>query len=108
MAKSLALTFSKKNEDAYNKLMDRNTELYKQATDYICDAIRAFNPNDQKLENSEMIDKKEVQKLINESLENFKKDLLNNSLVLSEEKEESESLEYLEQGLETINNIDDD
>lgn len=111
MCKAIALTFSKKNQDIYQKIMDRDKSKYKNNTDYICAAIRAFQVQEDN--NNETITKNDIELIVNNALVNFKYDLLNSNINLSADTNRKEyednKLELLEENLNSnILNIDED
>ncbi|MDU4597597.1 MAG: hypothetical protein E6Y49_06510 [Clostridium sporogenes] len=48
--KPILLTFSERNRDVYDLINNRNTEEFKQNTDYICNAIRFFEQYKEQIE----------------------------------------------------------
>lgn len=111
MCKAIALTFSQKNRDIYEKIMNRDKSKYKNNTDYICEAIRAFQMKEDN-NVTEFITKNDIELIINNALNNFKLDLMNSNVNLSStniEVQEDKKLELLEENLDSnILNTEED
>jgi hypothetical protein len=103
---AITLTFSKKNQDAKEKILEAEKNGWKQ-TDYICAAVRAFNETSQ--QNDSSIDKSSIEKLVDELVSKKIKEL-GTGAALDErvvENEINNKIYSLEENLEGINVGDD-
>lgn len=112
MCKAISLTFSKKNEDVKIKIDNRNKSKYKTATEYICEAIRDFE-TENNYKNDDVVTRSDIELIIKNAFDDFKHELINNDLNLylsqSSENDSNSSLEQLEENLELdILNIEED
>lgn len=97
---SITLSFSQKNQDIYNDLQEKKKEKGFNQSEYICDCIRFFEQNKDKINDN--INKNDVLKLIDEKLEDFKNNLNLSDLQIEAVKNELDN-EKLESDIEDIN-----
>ncbi|EJO5349403.1 hypothetical protein NRP93_003581 [Clostridium botulinum] len=104
---SLRLTFSKKNSDVQKLLEDKKEESERfVATDYICEAVRFYEKNKNKV--NDIINLDIIENLIDKKIRLFKEDLLKNNIQLSETQEsEIKDLSHLEKCIDDISFEDD-
>ncbi|WP_373845522.1 hypothetical protein [Clostridium sp.] len=75
---SISVSFSKKNLDVWNILTKKKKDITFNQNDYICNAIRFYEKNKDKM--NKIITKEEIEKIIDER---FSKLLLDNDLDIS-------------------------
>lgn len=80
--KAVTLSFSKKNEDIHNLLEDKKKNTAFVQNDYICDAIRFYEKNKNKINND--FDKDKIIELIDKRI----KELIDNDLIVDKDKVE--------------------
>jgi hypothetical protein len=115
---AITLTFSKKNKDVYDKLRKiiedkKNNGSGVNATDYICNAVRFFEEYHKGQSSSRSVDYREVERLVEEKISEFKRQLLNSDIDIPKETKDAANNEtasdnaYLEDNLDNIP-IEDD
>ncbi|HDI3019202.1 hypothetical protein HYH68_16270 [Clostridium botulinum] len=70
--KSILLTFSERNRDVYDLIKDRDTEEFKQNTDYICNAIRFYEQYKEQIEvNKTSINEDKIEDIVLKVLKKY-------------------------------------
>ncbi|AUN08943.1 hypothetical protein CF081_19475 [Clostridium botulinum] len=70
--KPILLTFSERNRDVYDLINDRDTEEFKQNTDYICNAIRFYEQYKEQVElNKSFINEDKIEDIVLKVLKKY-------------------------------------
>lgn len=98
---SISVSFSKKNSDVWDILTNKKKDITFNQNDYVCEAIRFYEKNKDKI--NQIANKEEIKRIVDERIEEFKQELLNNNIEIKKKDNDS----YLENISDDIN-IDDD
>lgn len=99
------ISFSEKNTDIYELLEDKKKIKGFNTSDYICEAIRFYEQNKNF---RQQLNLDTVKKLIDDKLEEFRKNLINEDISITQLEEKVNEKELLEAGIEDISDIEDD
>lgn len=95
--KAITLSFSRKNEDIFNLLEDKKKDKGFNQNDYICEAIRFYEENKDKIASN--LDEYRIKELIDKKIEELKKELMNGDISIDLNAKEEFDDKKLEENL---------
>lgn len=99
--KPILLTFSERNREVYDLINNRNTEEFKQNTDYICNAIRFYEQYKEQIEsNKTSINEDKIEDIVLKVLKRYN----TNDIVM-----DSDDFKNIEENIDNLDiDIDED